>query len=200
MGLYSHIVAQFLIGSLTGSLLTSCTLAIGGITWVTCGRHSIRIRCGLSYISFSKARSLRLMLAQYIVFTRGHIRFSIIMLISFIKEGIRGIVLGHTSRLFRTSSYKLRQASHFLPKIILWFPKSIIRRGTLYYLCPSTQRQIHKILLIGCPTYPLYPRIGINLGSSSSGIFKNLASFIVYLISIKVKAFTPKLARAEVKT
>ena len=56
------------------------------------------------------------------------------------------------------------------------------------------------MLVIGCPTYPLYPRIGISLGSSSRGTFKKLASFIVYLVLIKVKAFTPKLARAEVKT
>ena len=150
------------MGSLTGSLLTSyaltsCTLATGGITWVTCGRYSIRIRCGLSYISFLKAQSLRLTSAWCIVFTYSYIRFFIIILISFIKEGVRGIVLGHMSRLFCTLSYKLRQASHFLPKIILWFPRSIIRRGTLYYLRPSTQRQIRKILMIGYPTCPLYP-------------------------------------------
>ena len=162
MGLYSCIVAQFLIGSLTGSLptsytLTSYTLAIGGITWVTCGRHSIRIRCRLSCISFLKARSLRLTSAQYTVFTYSRIRFSIIILISFIKEGIRGIVLGHISRLFCILSCKLRQASYFLLKIILWFPRSVIRRGTLYCLRLLTRRQIHKMLVIGCPTYPLYP-------------------------------------------
>ena len=56
------------------------------------------------------------------------------------------------------------------------------------------------MLVIGCSTCPLYPQIGIGLGSSSSGIFKKLASFIAYLVLIKVKAFTPKLARAEVKT
>ena len=190
------------MGSLTGSLLTSCALtsytsAIGGIIQVTCGRCSIQIYYRLSYISFSKAQSLRLILAQCIVFTYGRIRFSIIILISFIKEGV---VLGHTSRLFHILSYKLRQVSHFLPKIILWFPRSIIKRGILYYLRLLTQRWVHKILLIGYPTCPLYPRIGISLGSSSSGTFKNSASFIVYLVSIKAKAFTPKLARAEVKT
>ena len=108
MGLYSYIVAWFLIGSLTGSLLTSCALAIGGIVWVICGWRSIRICCRLSYISFSKAQSLYLTSAWCIVFTCGRIRFFIIMLISFIKEGVRGIVLGHISRLFRTLSYKLR--------------------------------------------------------------------------------------------
>ena len=56
------------------------------------------------------------------------------------------------------------------------------------------------MLIIGCPTYPLYPRIGISLGSSSSGIFKKLASFIAYLVLIKAKVFTPKLAKVEVKT
>ena len=56
------------------------------------------------------------------------------------------------------------------------------------------------MLIIGCPTYLLYLQIGIGLGSSSSGAFKKLASFIVYLVLIKVKAFTPKLARVEVKT
>ena len=145
MGLCSHIVAWFLIGSLTGSLptsyvLTSYILAIGGIIWVTCGRRSIRIRCGSSCTSFLKARSLRLTLAQYIVFTYSRIRFSIIILISFIKEGVRGIVLGHISRLFYILSYKLRQASYFLPKIILQFPRSIIRKGILYYLRPLTRR------------------------------------------------------------
>ena len=59
---------------------------------------------------------------------------------------------------------------------------------------------LYKILIIGCPTSLLYPQIGISLGSSSKGIFKKLASFIVYLVLIKVKAFTPKLARVEVKT
>ena len=160
MGLYSRIVAQFLIGSLTGSLptsyaLTFYTLTIGGITWVTYRRYSIRIHYGLSYISFLKARSLRSISAQYIVFTYSRIRFSIIILISFIKEGIGGIVLGHMSRLFRTLSYKLRQASHFLSKIILWFPRSIIRRGILYYLRPLIQRWIYKILMIGYSTYLL---------------------------------------------
>ena len=56
------------------------------------------------------------------------------------------------------------------------------------------------MLVIGYSTYLLYLRIGIGLGSSSSGTFRNLASFIVYLVLIKVKVFAPKLARAEVKT
>ena len=56
------------------------------------------------------------------------------------------------------------------------------------------------MLIIGRPTYPLYPQIGISLGSSSKGIFKKLASFAAHLVLIKVKAFTPKLAKAEVKT
>ena len=168
MGLYNYIMAQFLVGSLTGSLptsyaLTSYTLATGGIVRVTYGRRNIQIHYRLSYTSFSKARSLRLMLAQYTVFTHGHIRFSIIILISFIKEGVRGIVSGYISRIFHILSYKLRQASYFLPKIILQFPKSIIRRGILYCLRPLTWRQIRKILMIGYPTYLLYPRIGIQL-------------------------------------
>ena len=54
--------------------------------------------------------------------------------------------------------------------------------------------------MIGYPTYPLYPQIGISLGSSSSGIFKKSASFVVYLVLIKAKAFTPKLAKIKVKT
>src|ERR1700722_8507531 len=56
------------------------------------------------------------------------------------------------------------------------------------------------MLIIGRPTYPLYPQIEISLGSSSRGAFKKLASFIAHLVLIKVKAFTPKLAKAEVKT
>jgi len=38
------------------------------------------------------------------------------------------------------------------------------------------------------------------LGSSLRGAFKKLASFIVYCISIKAKAFALELAKAEVKT
>ena len=161
MGLYSYIVAWLLMGSLTDSLLTSyaltsCTLVTGGIAWVTCVWYGIQIYYRLSYISFSKARSLYLTLAQCIVFTCGRIRLSIIMLIFFIKEGVRGIVLGHMSRLFCILSCKPRQASYFLSKIILWFLRSIIRRGTLYCLRPLTRRQIHKMLMIDYPTYLLY--------------------------------------------
>ena len=46
----------------------------------------------------------------------------------------------------------------------------------------------------------LYPRIGTGLGSSLRGVFKNLASFTAYWVSIKVKAFTLELAKVEVKT
>jgi hypothetical protein len=53
---------------------------------------------------------------------------------------------------------------------------------------------------MGGPTCPLYPRIGIGLGSSSRGVFKKLASFIAYFMLIKVKVFTSKLAKVEVKT
>ena len=60
-------------------------------------------------------------------------------------------------------------------------------------------RWIHKILIIGCPVYLLYPQIRIGLGSFSRGIFKKLASFIVYLVLIKVKAFIPKLTKIKVK-
>ena len=56
------------------------------------------------------------------------------------------------------------------------------------------------MLVIDCPTCPLYLQIGIGLGSSSSGAFKKLASFIAYLVLIKAKAFTSKLAKVEVKT
>jgi hypothetical protein len=53
---------------------------------------------------------------------------------------------------------------------------------------------------MGGPTRPLYLRIGIGLGSSSRGIFKKSASFIAHFILIKVKEFTPKSAKVEVKT
>ena len=56
------------------------------------------------------------------------------------------------------------------------------------------------MLIISYPTCLLYPQIGIGLGSSSSGAFKKLASFIAHLVLIKAKAFAPKLAKAEVKT
>ena len=160
----------------------------------------MQIRCGLSCTSFSKAQSLRSALAQYIVLIHSCIRFSIVILISFIKEGVRGIVLGHISYLFRILSYKPKQASHFLFKIMSQFLRSIIRKGTLYYLRLSVQRWIRKMLVIGYPTYLLYLQIGISLGSSSRSTFKKLASFIVHLVLIKAKAFAPKLAKAKVKT
>jgi len=53
---------------------------------------------------------------------------------------------------------------------------------------------------MGSSIHPLYPRIGIGLGSSLRGAFKKSASFIVYYISIKAKAFALELAKAEVKT
>ena len=143
MVLYSCIVAWFFRGSLTSSLLTSYILVIGGVVQVTCGRYSMWIYYRLSYISFLKARSLRLTLAQYIVFTCGRIRFSIIMLISFIKEGIRGIDLGQISCLFHILSYKPKQASYFLPKIILQFLRSIIRKGMLYCLYPLINIEVN---------------------------------------------------------
>ena len=56
------------------------------------------------------------------------------------------------------------------------------------------------MLIIGYPTCPLYLQIGIGLGSSSSSIFRNSASFIAHLVLIKAKAFASKSAKAEVKT
>ena len=56
------------------------------------------------------------------------------------------------------------------------------------------------MLVIGYPTYPLYLWIGIGLGSFSRNTFKKLASFAAHLVLIKAKAFTPKLAKVEVKT
>jgi len=53
---------------------------------------------------------------------------------------------------------------------------------------------------MGSPIRPLYPRIGISLGSSLRGIFKKLASFIAHYISIKVKVFALELAKVKVKT
>jgi len=53
---------------------------------------------------------------------------------------------------------------------------------------------------MGGPIYPLYPQIGIGLGSSLKGIFKKSASFTAYWVSIKAKAFTLESAKAEVKT
>ena len=160
----------------------------------------MQIHYGSSYISFLKAQSLYIVLAQQIVLTQGYIRFSIIILIYFIKEGVRGRVLGQISRLLYISSYKPKQASYFLSKIILQLLRSIIRKGILYYYCLLIQRQIYKIIIIGGYTRLLYPRIRISLGSSFRGIFKKLASFIAYFILIKVKVFTPKLAKIEVKT
>jgi len=53
---------------------------------------------------------------------------------------------------------------------------------------------------MGGPICPLYPRIGISLGSSLRGAFKKLASFIAHCVSIKAKAFALELVKAEVKT
>ena len=129
---------------------------MGSIIQLVQGRCSIQIRYRLSYISFLKAQSLYIVLAQQIVLIQGYIRFSIIILISFIKEGVRGRVLGQISRLLYILSYKPKQASYFLPKIILQLLRSIIRKGILYCLRLLTRRYIRKILVIGCPTYPLY--------------------------------------------
>ena len=153
------IKAQVFIGSLISSLLIFGVLVIGGITQAICGRHNIQIYYGSSCISFSKAQFLHSTSAWCAMFIYGHIRFSIIILISFIKEGIRGIVSGHTSRQFHTLSCKPKQASHFFFKIMSQFPKSVIKRGILYCLCLLTRRQICKILVIGCPVCPLYLQI-----------------------------------------
>jgi len=53
---------------------------------------------------------------------------------------------------------------------------------------------------MGSSIRPLYPRIGISLGSSLIGVFRKLASFTAYWVSIKAKVFTLELAKAEVKT
>ena len=125
---------------LAGLLLTSWVSSTGSAILIVWGRRSIWTHCRLSCISFLKAQSLRIALAQWTVSIYSRIRFSIVMLISFIKEGVRGRVLGQTSRLLHTSSCKPRQASHFLSKIILQLSRSVIRKGILYYLRPSTRR------------------------------------------------------------
>ena len=56
------------------------------------------------------------------------------------------------------------------------------------------------MVVIGGPIRPLYPQIGISLGSSLIGAFKKLASFIAYWVLIKARAFTLELAKVEVKT
>jgi len=53
---------------------------------------------------------------------------------------------------------------------------------------------------MGSPICPLYPQIGISLGSFLRGAFKKLASFIVYCVSIKAKVFALESAKAEIKT
>jgi len=53
---------------------------------------------------------------------------------------------------------------------------------------------------MGSPIYLLYPQIEISLGSSLKGVFKKLASFIAYYISIKAKVFAPELAKVKIKT
>ena len=59
---------------------------------------------------------------------------------------------------------------------------------------------MRKIVVIGGPICPLYLQIGISLGSFLMGIFKKLASFTVYWVLIKARAFALELAKAEVKT
>jgi len=54
-----------------------------------------------------------------------------------------------------------------------------------------------------CNRWPYLSVIPVNiigLGSSLRGAFKKLASFIAHSILIKVKVFTPKLAKVGVKT
>ena len=81
-----------------------------------------------------------------------------------------------------------------------WFLRSVIRKGTLYCLCLLMWRWICRILIIGYPICLLYPWIGIGVSSFSKGVFKKLASFIAYLVLIKVKVFALELAKVEVKT
>jgi len=52
---------------------------------------------------------------------------------------------------------------------------------------------------MGSSIRPLYPQIGISLGSSLRGAFKRSASFIAYCMSIKAKVFALELAKVEVK-
>src|SRR6266702_8678975 len=58
-----YIEAWVLMGNLTSSLLAFCVLVTRGIIGVIWGQCNMRIRCGLSCTSFSKARSLRLISA-----------------------------------------------------------------------------------------------------------------------------------------
>ena len=138
--LYSYVGPKFSIGNLARSLLTSQVFSTGGILQVVQGRRSIQIRYGLSYISFLKAQSLRIASAQQIVLIQGRIRFSIIILISFIKEGVRGRVSGQINRLPYILSYNPKQGGYFHFKIILQLPRSVIKKGILYYLRLLIQR------------------------------------------------------------
>ena len=86
------------------------------------------------------------------------------------------------------------------PRIISWYPKSMIKKGILYYRRPLTYKWIHKIVVIGFPIYPLYPLIGIGLSSVSSGVFKNSEIFLAHLVSRRAKAFALELAKVVVLT
>ena len=59
---------------------------------------------------------------------------------------------------------------------------------------------MRKIVVIGGPIRPLYLQIEISLGSSLIGAFKKLASFTVYWVLIKARAFALESAKVEVKT
>ena len=80
--LYYYIGPKFSVEGLARLLLTSQVSSAGGVIQVVQGRRSIRIRYGLSYISFLKAQSLRIVSTQQIVLIQGRIRFYIIILIS----------------------------------------------------------------------------------------------------------------------
>ena len=54
--------------------------------------------------------------------------------------------------------------------------------------------------MTGCLINPLYPQIGIGLGSFSNNAFKKSVSFAAHLVLIRIKAFAFKSAKAEVKT
>src|SRR5579862_2735222 len=81
-----------------------------------------------------------------------------------------------------------------------WCPRSVIRKGTLYWRRPSMRRCTRSIDTIGFPIRPSYPLTGTGFSRFSIGVFKNSEIFQAHLVSRRAKALALESAKAVVLT
>ena len=79
----------------------------------------------------------------------------------------------------------------------MWFPRSRMQKGILVCCCLSRDRCRIRIYVIAFPCFPLKPFIVIGFSSQVALIFRNLATSIVYIVSIKANPFALVLARVS---